>query len=170
MFFSKKVDNTNSLPERGRLGNRNNVQRVDANTSAKTREKLENILRKQNQQMQEHIIPTHSVHSNNHGHSRKEQDSPQNKMSPSGSYTSGSTLSLNHQTNATNSSPVKTIDPPFMGMDNYGYEWRQSHYNMSAPAYNVGVHGLSRTSYISSVGSDDTGVPMMDSRGLYFGQ
>ena len=52
-------------------------------------------------------------------------------------------------------------------MDNYGYEWRQSHYGVTAPAYNEAVHGPSRISYMSSVGSDDTSVPIMDSKGIF---
>lgn len=88
-------------------------------------------------------------------------------MSPSGSYTSGSTLSLNRQTNSVNSSPLRTVDPPFMGMDNYGYDWRQSHYNFSTPAFNEDIYGPNIPSRLSVVKSDDTGVPMMDSRGLF---
>ena len=85
-------------------------------------------------------------------------------MSPTGSYTSGSTLSLNHHGNA-NASPLRTVDHAFVGMDNYGYEWRQSHIGVPAPAYNEAIHGPSRASYMSSVGSDDTSAPVMDSKG-----
>lgn len=165
------LDNTNSLPVRGRLSNRNNnVNDIYANISEKTREKLDNI-RNQGRapptynggRLPSHdSTPTGSLeHRRNGG-----RDSPRNKMSPAGSYTSGSTLSLNHHGNA-NTSPLRTIDHAFVGMDNYGYEWRQSHYGVTAPTYNEAVHGPSRISYISSVGSDDTSVPIMDSKGMF---
>ena len=98
-------------------------------------------------------------------HRNGDRNSPRNRMSPTGSYTSGSTLSLNHHGNA-NSSPLRTIDHAFVGMDNYGFERRpQSHYGVAAPEYNEAIHGPSRISYMSSVGSDDTTVPIMDSKG-----
>ena len=160
-------DNTNSLPVRGRLSNRNNnVDDIHANISDKTREKLDSIRRApptyNGGRLPSHdSTPTGSLeHRRNGG-----RDSPRNKMSPAGSYTSGSTLSLNHHGNA-NTSPLRTIDHAFVGMDNYGYEWRQSYYGVTAPAYNEAIHGPSRISYMSSVGSDDTSVPIMDSKGM----
>lgn len=166
------LDNTNSLPVRGHRGHRNNnVNDLHANMSEKTREKLENIILNQGRGPRAHnggrppsheSTPTGSLeHSRNGG-----RDSPRNKMSPTGSYTSGSTLSLNHHGNA-NSSPLRTIDHAFVGMDNYGYEWRKSHYGVTAPAYNEAIHGPSRRSHISSIGSEDTIVPIMDSKGMF---
>ena len=164
-------DDTNSLPARGRLSNRNNnVNDLHANMSDKTRAKLENIIRNQGRTSP----PTHNggrlpSHDNTptgsleHRHNGS-RESPQHKMSPTGSYTSGSTLSLNHHGNA-NTSPLRTIDHAFVGMDNYGYDWRKSHmYGVTAPEYNEAVHGPSRMSYMSSVGSDDTSVAIMDSK------
>ncbi len=168
------ADSTDSLPVRGRLGNRNNnVSDIQADMSEKTREKIENIIRNQGGRapptQNGGRLPSHDStptgtleHRRNGG-----RDSPQNKTSPAGSYTSGSTLSLNHHGN-TNSSPLRTIDHAFVGMDNYGYEWRKSHlYGVTAPAYNEAIHGPSRVSYMSSVGSDDASVPIMDSKGMF---
>ena len=168
---SLSSDDTNSLPVRGRLGNRNNnVNDLHVDMSEKTRAKLENIIRNQGRPAPTHNggrrpshddTPTGSLDRRHNG----SRESPQRKMSPTGSYTSGSTLSLNHHGNA-NSSPLRTIDHAFVGMDNYGYEWRKSQYGVTAPEYNEAIHGPSRISYMGSVGSEDTSVAIMDSKGM----
>lgn len=89
------------------------------------------------------------------------------KMSATSSYTSGSTLSLTNNGNA-NSSPLRTIDRGFVGVDNYGYDYRRSQFGIVVPSYNEAVHGPTRLSHYSSVDSDDVGVPVMDSNGQSF--
>lgn len=171
-MFLSSIDTTDSLDTRRGLGARNNnINDVHENMSLKTREKLETIIRNQGRipptrngtnRVSRESTPTGSFEYRQNGG----RNSPRSKMSPTGSYTSGSTLSLNHHGNA-NSSPLRTIDHAFVGVDNYGYEWRKSHYGVTAPAYNEAVHGPSRTSYLSSVGSDDISVPIMDSKGMF---